>query len=180
MRRGVLYPVAVMDWFTRNVLAWRISIGLETDFCVAAANEAIRKFGAGSHEYGAGIAVHLVCMDRPAAEHGRSYLPSRACEHALPGYGWTARDGFSTISSSNACGARSNTSASICRHGMPSHRLGPVPESGWTSITGNAPNRPWRTAACRELLAASRTKPTRSADAQSTSNSDETCPTDGE
>lgn len=45
MRRGFLYLVAIMDWHTRKVLTWRISNTLEADFCVAALNEAIHKFG---------------------------------------------------------------------------------------------------------------------------------------
>ncbi|OQM73827.1 integrase [Pseudaminobacter manganicus] len=45
MRRGFLYLVAIMDWHTRKVLAWRISNTLEADFCVEALNEAIYKFG---------------------------------------------------------------------------------------------------------------------------------------
>lgn len=45
MRRGFLYLVAIMDWHTRKVLAWRISNRLEADFCVDALNEAIHKFG---------------------------------------------------------------------------------------------------------------------------------------
>ncbi len=45
MRRGFLYLVAIMDWHTRKVLAWRISNTLEADFCVEALNEAIRRFG---------------------------------------------------------------------------------------------------------------------------------------
>jgi len=45
MRRGFLYLVAIMDWFTRKVLAWRISNTLEADFCVEALNEAVHKFG---------------------------------------------------------------------------------------------------------------------------------------
>jgi putative transposase len=43
--RGFLYLVAIMDWFTRKVLAWRISNTLEADFCVEALNEAVHKFG---------------------------------------------------------------------------------------------------------------------------------------
>jgi putative transposase len=46
IRRGFLYLVAIMEWHTRKVLAWRISNPLETDFCVEALNEAIHKFGA--------------------------------------------------------------------------------------------------------------------------------------
>ncbi len=45
MRRGFLYLVAIMDWHTRKVLAWRISNTLEADFCVVALNEAIHKSG---------------------------------------------------------------------------------------------------------------------------------------
>jgi len=45
MRRGFLYLVAIMDWYTRKVLAWRISNTLEAEFCVDALNEAIHKFG---------------------------------------------------------------------------------------------------------------------------------------
>jgi putative transposase len=45
MRRGFLYLVAIMDWHTRKVLAWRISNTLEADFCVEALNDAIQRFG---------------------------------------------------------------------------------------------------------------------------------------
>ena len=45
MRRGFLYLVAIMDWHTRKVLAWRISKTLEAEFCVEALNEAIARFG---------------------------------------------------------------------------------------------------------------------------------------
>ena len=36
MRKGFLNLVAIMDWFTRKVLAWRISTTLEADVCVEA------------------------------------------------------------------------------------------------------------------------------------------------
>ena len=36
LRQGFIYLVAVMDWFSRYVLAWEVSISLETSFCVAA------------------------------------------------------------------------------------------------------------------------------------------------
>ena len=45
MAKGFVYLVAVMDWFSRRVLAWRLSIGLETDFCVAALQEAMERHG---------------------------------------------------------------------------------------------------------------------------------------
>lgn len=43
--RGFIYLVAVLDWFTRRVLAWRVSITLEADFCIDAVEEAFAKHG---------------------------------------------------------------------------------------------------------------------------------------
>ena len=43
MRRGFLYLVAIMDWHSRFVLAWRLSISLEVDFCLSALGEALSK-----------------------------------------------------------------------------------------------------------------------------------------
>ena len=45
MAKGFVYLVAVMDWFSRRVLAWRLSIGMETDFCVEALQEAMDRYG---------------------------------------------------------------------------------------------------------------------------------------
>ena len=45
MARGFVYLVAVLDWFSRKVLAWRLSVTLETAPCLEARNEAIRRFG---------------------------------------------------------------------------------------------------------------------------------------
>ena len=43
MARGFLYLVAIMDWHSRYVLAWKLSNTLENDFCVAALEEALSK-----------------------------------------------------------------------------------------------------------------------------------------
>ena len=45
MQKGFLYLVAILDWATRRVLAWRLSNTLTTDFCVAALQEAIARYG---------------------------------------------------------------------------------------------------------------------------------------
>ena len=37
MARGFVYLAAVVDWFTRRVLSWRVSTGMEVDFCLEAA-----------------------------------------------------------------------------------------------------------------------------------------------
>ena len=45
MARGFVYLAAVVDWFTRKVLAWRLSITLEAEFCIEALNEAMARYG---------------------------------------------------------------------------------------------------------------------------------------
>lgn len=45
MRKGFLYLVAVMDWYSRKVLSWRLSNTLGADFCVAALRESLVKYG---------------------------------------------------------------------------------------------------------------------------------------
>jgi putative transposase len=45
MARGFVYLAAVVDWFSRRVLAWRLSITLEVDFCLEAVEEALVRHG---------------------------------------------------------------------------------------------------------------------------------------
>jgi putative transposase len=42
LRGGFLYLVAVMDWYSRHVLSWRLSNSLDVEFCVEALDEALR------------------------------------------------------------------------------------------------------------------------------------------
>ena len=45
MRRGFLYLVAIMDWASRRVLAWRLSNTMDADFCIEALEEAMARHG---------------------------------------------------------------------------------------------------------------------------------------
>ena len=45
MARGFVYLAAVVDWFSRKVLAWKLSITLDTAFCIEAVEEALAKYG---------------------------------------------------------------------------------------------------------------------------------------
>jgi putative transposase len=45
MRRGYLYLVAIMDWYSRTVLSWRLSNTMDADFCVAALEDAMNRYG---------------------------------------------------------------------------------------------------------------------------------------
>jgi len=43
MARGFVYLAAVLDWWSRRVLSWRVSITMEVDFCLEAVEEALAK-----------------------------------------------------------------------------------------------------------------------------------------
>lgn len=45
MRRGFVYLAAVVDWHSRKVLAHRVSITMETDFCIEAVQESLQRYG---------------------------------------------------------------------------------------------------------------------------------------
>jgi len=45
MARGFVYLAAVMDWFARRILAWRLSNTLEVSFCIEAVEEALAQYG---------------------------------------------------------------------------------------------------------------------------------------
>ena len=77
MARGFLYLVAIMDWHSRYVLAWRLSNTLEVDFCVAALEEALSKGRPQIFNTDQGSPVHQRGLHQHAAgarrssEHGR-------------------------------------------------------------------------------------------------------------
>jgi putative transposase len=45
VRRGFLYLVAIMDWATRHVQAWRLSNTMDARFCIEALDEALAEYG---------------------------------------------------------------------------------------------------------------------------------------
>ena len=45
MAHGFVYLAAVLDWFSRRMLSWRVSITLEVDFCLDAVEEALTRYG---------------------------------------------------------------------------------------------------------------------------------------
>ena len=90
--RGFLYLVAIMDWASRAVLAWRLSNTLDADFCVRALEEALARFG------------------RPAifnTDQGSQFTapPSPVLQRRAFGSRWTAAGVGWTTSSSSGCGA---------------------------------------------------------------------------
>ncbi len=45
MARGFIYLAAVVDWFSRRVLAWRLSVTMDTSFCIDVLEQAVRIYG---------------------------------------------------------------------------------------------------------------------------------------
>ena len=45
MRKGFVYLAAVIDWYSRKVLSHRVSITMETDFCMETVEEAVARYG---------------------------------------------------------------------------------------------------------------------------------------
>lgn len=45
IKRGFMYLIAIMDWYSRKVLSWRLSNTLDVEFCCEALKEAIQKYG---------------------------------------------------------------------------------------------------------------------------------------
>jgi len=113
MARGFVYLAAVVDWFSRRVLSWRLSITLDTGFCLEAVEEAL------------------------AATAGlRSSTPTRAASSPAPRSpgccwptasrsAWRAGAPGATTSSSSGCGVRSSTRKCICGPTTASPRRAP-------------------------------------------------------
>ena len=84
MERGFVYLVAVIDWFSRKVLSWRVSNSLTADFCVEALEEAIARYGApeifntdqGS-QFTAADFIGVLKHTRHPHQHGRSRRVAR-------------------------------------------------------------------------------------------------------
>jgi putative transposase len=102
MARGFVYLAVVLDWFSRRVLSWRVSITMEAAFCVEALEDALACHGKpeifntdqGSQFTGAAFTGVLIKNGSPSA--------------------WTARALGGTTCSSSGCGAALNMRRCIC------------------------------------------------------------------
>jgi putative transposase len=104
MAKGFVYLAAIVDWFSRKVLAWRVSITMEADFCVEALEEALARlpplrgvaFGSASRRSSTPI---------KAASSRAWPSPACCCARKSPS-AWTAGVRGATMSLSSACGAQ--------------------------------------------------------------------------
>ena len=102
VQRGFLYLVAIMDWATRHVLAWRLSNSMDAFCCVEALEEALDRYGS---------------PDIFNTDQG-SQFTSFDFTGVLKSLGsrspWMGGAAAWTTSLSSACGGRSNTKPFIC------------------------------------------------------------------
>jgi putative transposase len=102
MARGFVYLAVVLDWFSRRVLSWRLSITMEAAFCIETLDDALARYGK----------PEICNTDRVRsllARHSPACWPTTRSPSA-----WTARAHGGTTSSSSGCGAASNTRRSTC------------------------------------------------------------------
>jgi hypothetical protein len=108
MARGFVYLAVVLDWATRRVLSWRLSITMEAAFCVETLEDALARHGRPE-------------MFPPTRARSSPARHSPACSPATPSpSAWTAK-GLGVITcSSSGCGAASSTRRSTCGPTKPS------------------------------------------------------------
>ncbi len=129
--RGFLYLVAILDWASRYVLAWRLSNTLDAGFCVEALEEARTRHGP----------PEIFNTDQGSQFTGFAFT-GRLRAAGVQRSRWTAGAGAWTTSSSSGCGAPSNTRLSICTTLPTASRPGASSASGSTSTTPNRHTRP--------------------------------------
>ena len=126
VRCGCLYLVAIMDWASRHVLAWRLSNTRDAGFCVAALDDALARHGP---------RAEIFNTDQGSVSSRAAPAPG-ACRPPASRSRWTAGAGAWTTSVSSGCGVRSNTRPSICMSSPTATRLGA------SSASGSAATRP--------------------------------------
>ena len=131
MERGFVYLAVVLDWATRRVLSWRLSITMEAAFCVETLEDALARHGKPE------ISARCECIVATTPTRARSSpaRPSPACSPATASpSAWTARAPGATTCSSKGCGAASNTRRSICTPTKASARRATRSADTWISI----------------------------------------------
>ncbi len=114
MARGFVYLAAVVDWYSRRVLAWRLSITMEAGFCVEALEEALP-----SVRHPAMLRIRGPWLSSPgmASRASSTQIRDRSspatnspacCSRPGSPSAWTAREPGGTTCSSSGSGARSN------------------------------------------------------------------------
>ena len=124
MARGFVYLAAVLDWATRRVLSWRLSITMEAAFCVETLQDALARATASRRSLTPTRVRNLPVKPLPAC------WPRTASRSA-----WTAKAPGGTTCSSSGCGEASSTRRSTCGLTTVSARHDNRSAAIWTSTT---------------------------------------------
>ena len=108
MAQGFMYLVAIMVWYSRRVLAWRVSNTFDSDFCVEALEAALTRYGPPE-----------IFNTDPSSRLRRLRRCSKPMRWPSA---WTARAAGSTTCSSSGSGAASNTRMCISMRTTPPPR----------------------------------------------------------
>ena len=142
LARGFLYLVAVMDWASRKVLAWRLSNTLDSSFCVEALHEALDRY-----EF-----PEIFNTDQGSQFTSLAFtdgLTDAGIHISMDG----ARAAGWITSSSSGCGVRSNMSRSIWLSTPPPQMPGRASAGGSSSTTsGGRIRRSWTGRPTRRTL----------------------------
>ena len=123
MARGFVYLAVVLDWFSRRVLSWRLSITMDAAFCVETLEDALARHGK----------PEIFNTDQGASSPAR---PSPACSPTTAlRSAWMAKAPGATTSSSSDYGAASNTRRCICGPTTASAKRAPRSAATSTSTT---------------------------------------------
>ena len=101
MARGFLYLVAIMDWYSRYVVAWKLSNTLDTGFCMEALAQAL--------ERGKPLVFNTdqsLPRRRPGVASSPAGSSPKPCRTRARGSAWMVRGATPTTSWWNGCGAR--------------------------------------------------------------------------
>jgi transposase InsO family protein len=131
MARGFVYLVAVVDWFSRRVLSWRVSITMDVSFCIEALEEALSKYGK----------PEIFNTDQGSQFTSEAFTGGSRKKGSTSA--WMARAGGATTSSWSASGVRSSTSTSICTPTSRWQKPGARSAATWSSTTAAAPLCAW-------------------------------------
>jgi putative transposase len=122
MARGFIYLAAVVDWFTRRVLAWKLSITMESSFCIEALEEALSK-----NEKPEIFNTDQGSQFTSEAFTGR--LKEEGIRISMDG-----KAAGATTFLSSGCGSRSSTRRSICTPTNRSSKPESPSATTWSSI----------------------------------------------
>ena len=123
MARGFVYLAAVVDWFSRRVLAWKLSITMETSFCIEALEEALSR----DENRRSSTPIRVASLPARPSPGGSKKKGSRSA--------WMARAAGAITSSSNVSGSPSSTRRSTCTP-TPRFRRPELPSPAtWSSTT---------------------------------------------